>query len=343
MSYPAMGKTRKPVFEVSLRSLACWALSFFIALVVLAVDSSAAALEKAEFVPFTKYFSVGAKVKQLFNSHTSYEFGNPFPPYQAPLSRLEFPVDSWWGGLEMRLNHPRFSVGIEGLTSAPQDADGHMRDSDWDDDGVPFIRNTYSESRCRVAPSYMLRVDADLEISDWLGLPGWLNIRPLVGFRWQKFNLVPHDGRQSQYGDTGPPFDLYGDSIRFKQRYWQYFLGIRSNIDLSKLTGVPSLRLLMQFDWAYVEGKNEDNHLLRPGQRFTYEDTYGEAWHGNLGIKKDLSEHFTIGIDLDYLTIRTKGNHRLVNNTFGLDFSFSHGVEVWSDQLSAAFTLEYRF
>lgn len=34
------------------------------------------------------------KQKTLINSHTSYEFGNPDPPYQQPLSRLEFPVNS---------------------------------------------------------------------------------------------------------------------------------------------------------------------------------------------------------------------------------------------------------
>jgi len=189
----------------------------------------------------------------------------------------------------------------------------------------------------------MVRADADLEVSDWLGLPKWLSIRPVTGIRWQKFNLVAHDGVQYSYPSGGSPLPLPGESIRFKQEYWQYFVGVRSDIDLTKLTGIASLRFLAQFDWAYVEGNNEDNHLLRAGRRFTYENTYGHAWHGAAGLKKDLSEHLTLGFDVDYLAISTTGNHRLLNETFGIDMSFTHGVKVWSDQASACLTLEYRF
>ena len=39
-------------------------------------------------------------------------------------------------------------------------------------------------------PSYDLRADLDLKVSDWLGLPAWLDLRPLVGVRWQRFSFV---------------------------------------------------------------------------------------------------------------------------------------------------------
>lgn len=306
-------------------------------------NCSASTLEKNGPVPFTEHFSLGAKVKYFFRSHTSYEFGNPLPPYQTPLSQLEFPLDSWWGGLEARLSFPRFSVGLEALTNISQNAHGNMEDSDWDDGARPDVKTIYSQSQMRVGPSYMARADVDLEVADWLGLPEWLSIRPLAGMRWQKFNLMAHDGIQYDYPGGGSPFMLYGDSIRFKQIYWQYFAGIRANMDLTGLTGIPSLRLLAQFDWAYVEGQNEDNHLLRAGRRFTCEDTYGHAWHGSIGLKKGLWENFMLGLDIDHLTISTTGNHRLLNRPMDIDMSFSNGVKVWSDQTNLSLTLEYRF
>jgi len=50
------------------------------------------------------HFSVGAKVRRLLDSYTSYEFGNPFPPYQALLSRLES---------HHRINIPTFTHAIQ--------------------------------------------------------------------------------------------------------------------------------------------------------------------------------------------------------------------------------------
>ena len=343
MSESVMNKTKK----IRLRRLAALVIRVVLPLVPLVFfivsNCSASTLEKNGPVSLTEHFSLGAKVKYLFRSHTSYEFGNPVPPYQAPLSRLEFPLNSWWGGLEMRLNFPRFSVGLEALTNISQNAHGKMEDSDWDDDARPDVKTIYSQSQMRVGPSYMARADVDLEVADWLGLPKWLSIRPLAGMRWQKFNLMAHDGIQYDYPRGTSPFVMYGDGIRFKQTYWQYFVGIRSNIDLTRLTGISSLRLLAQLDWAYVEGQNEDNHLLRAGQRFTCEDTYGEAWHGSIGLKKDLWKNFTIGLDVDYLAISTTGNHRMLNRPMGIDMSFSNGVKVWSDQTSLSLTLGYRF
>lgn len=307
-----------------------------------AVASPALASEKDEPVPLTEYLSLGAKIKRLTNSHTSYEFGNPFPPYQRPLSRLEFPLDSWWGGLELRFAVPRFSVGGEVLTNALGDVNGRFKDSDWDNDENPGQKSIYSESSCRMEPSYMARLDADLEVSDWLGLPAWLSVRPVVGFRYQNFHMVTHDGMQYT-SDGSPPQALPGDGIRFKQQYWQYFVGIRSNMDAGRYIGISNLKFSLQLDWAYVEGSNEDNHLLRAGNRFTYENTYGYAWHGSAGLKKGLTQRLFLGVEVEYLYITTTGNHLLVNEPFGQYFGFSYGVRAWSEQTSVSMTLEYRF
>jgi hypothetical protein len=41
-------------------------------------------------------------------------------PIMPPLSRLEFPLDSWWAGVEMRAAFPRFSLGLKALTNISQ-------------------------------------------------------------------------------------------------------------------------------------------------------------------------------------------------------------------------------
>ncbi len=289
------------------------------------------------------YFSFGIKTQYLLNSHTSYEFGNPFPPYQAPLSRLEFPIDSWWGGIEIKFIHPRFSVNAELLTNAIGDAKGNFKDSDWDDSSNPTVMTIYSESRCRMEKSYMAKIDVDLEVADWFKFPKWLSLRPVVGFRYQDLRMMTHNGIQFDFFGGIPPTDLPGNGIHFKQTYWHYFTGIRSSIDMEKLVKIPTTSLLIQIDWAYVEGSNEDHHLLRIGRRFTYEKTYGYAWHASAGLKKGLTKNLILGFELDYLKIKTKGNHRLVNEKFGIDFSFSNGVKVWSEQTGISLSLIYTF
>lgn len=301
------------------------------------------AAEKETTAPLTKHLSLALKTRRLFSSHTSYEFGNPFPPNQAPLSRLEFPLDSWWGGAEIRASFPRFSIGVEALRNISDEAVGKMRDSDWDDDNNPGLMTIFSESKCRMDPSYMVRADMDLEVADILGLPRWFSLRPVTGFRWHDFNLVTHDGVQIDLTGLTAPMPLPGDGIRFSQTYWQYFFGLRSNIDVGHFIDVTGLNLMLQADWAYVEGQNEDHHLLRAGNRFTYENTDGQAWHASVELKKSLYKMLSLNVGADYLRIDTSGSHRLVDDAVGIDFSFSHGVKVWSEQASVSLSLEYRF
>lgn len=317
-----------------------------IALLAIPIGFATARASGAEVrVAAEKPWSVEAKLKYYFRSHTSYEFGNPFPPNQAPLSRLEFPLNSWWAGAEVRRSFPRFSVGIEALRNITRETEGTFKDSDWEDDDHPTALSIYSESNCRLEPSYMVRGDVDLKIADWVGLPARFDLRPVAGFRWQRFTLVSHDGSQTSplSGGTVPDIDLTGDGIRFEQTYRHYFLGIRSSYNLDGLLPVPRVKLLMQLDWAYVEGDNEDRHLLRPGNRLTFERTSGDAWHASLGLKCGLTENLSAGLEADYLRIRTTGTHRLSDDVANIDFTFAYGVKVWSDQISLLLSLEYLF
>ncbi|MDR3553348.1 MAG: omptin family outer membrane protease [Syntrophobacteraceae bacterium] len=293
-------------------------------------------------IPYLESFSLGPETERFLGSHTSYEFGNPYPPYQKPLSRLEFPMDSWWVGGKMRANFSRFSVGGEFLTNASQQANGHMRDSDWDDDTHPSLKTIYSESQCHIATSYIASTDMDLKISDWTYQPQWLDLRPLAGFRCQNLHFVTHDGEQRDL-TTGETTPLPGNGIDFKQKYRQYFVGGRAAIDLGKPFRLESLVLLLQFDWAYVEGANVDHHLLREGNRFTYEDTRGDGRHGTAGVKAGLTKNLSLTMQADFLSLSTTGWHRLVNPTYDMDMRFNNGVKVWSDQNTLSLTLAYAF
>ena len=290
-------------------------------------------------------WSVELKVVAFLRSHSSYEFGNPNDPYQAPLSRLEFPLDGWWGGMALRREFGRFSLGFEAYRNLSREAEGVMKDSDWDDDAQPTLLTIYSESNCRLEPSYMVSADADLKVADWLGLPDWLDVRPVAGVRWQRLTFVTHDG--TQYERTGPDqwdrIDLPGDSLRFEQRYWQPFVGLRTNVLLGSPWGAGPLVLNVQLDRAWVEAKNEDHHLLRAGYRLTQENTSGEAWHAAVGLALPLTPRLVATAAFDYLRIRTEGSHRWFNSTFGQDMTSERGVKVWSEQKGVTLGLAYRF
>lgn len=305
-------------------------------------NKEAAAPQSGGAIPLTECLTIGFKTRYFFDSHSSYEFGNPLPPYQAPLSRLEFPLDSWWVGAELRASFPRFSIGAEALTNASSEADGRMRDSDWTDGERPDLKTIYSESKCHLSPSCMLSTDVDLKISDWLCLPSWLDLRPVAGFRWQYFNFLAHDGLQVYPTGLYPPVPLPGDTLRFEQTYWHYFGGARAALDLGKPLMLNSLTALLQFDWAYVAGHNEDHHLLR-GLRYTYEDTSGDAWHATAGLRGGLYKQLTLALEAEFLQLSTTGSHRLVDRLYEVDMEWKNGVRVWSRQDSVSLTLAYSF
>jgi outer membrane protease len=286
-------------------------------------------------------WSVEARLKRHFGSHSSYEFGNPFEPFQAPLSRLEFPMNVWWAGAELRRSFSRFSAGLEVLRSLSEHSDGDMEDSDWDDEGRPDLKTIYSHSSCRMETSFMVRADLDMSVADWLGLPAWFDLRPVVGIRWQDLEFTTHDGIQYDLGGGGPPDPLPGNGIRFNQIYWHYFAGLKAAYDLQRHTGAAPVLFFGQLDLSYTVGHNSDRHLLRPGNRWTFEDTRGHAWRASAGFKVALDHGLRAGLELEYLRVETSGSHRM--EVFDISYGFDHGVKVWSEQKSLMLSLEYRF
>ncbi|MCE5334948.1 MAG: omptin family outer membrane protease [Desulfobacteraceae bacterium] len=295
--------------------------------------------KKERIIPWTEYVSVGLMFSSMVGSHTSYEFGMPEYPYQNPLSRLEFPLDSWWVGGKMRASFDRISIGAEALTNMNSEAQGHMQDSDWDGNNRLEI---YSESENHLGRSWIVSTDLDVKIADLVGMPAWLDLRPLVGFRWQNFQMTAHDGLQIYTDPTLTPDPLPGNAIGFEQTYWQYFFGARAAIDLGKPFGLKRLNGLLQLDYGYVEAQNVDHHLLR-GRRFTIEDTTGDALHGSVALVAGLTDRLSLSLDGDFLRISTSGTHRWLELDYGIDQSWNYGVNVWSEQNRISLTLAYTF
>jgi hypothetical protein len=275
------------------------------------------------------------RAMRFSDSHTSYEFGNPEPPLQVPLSRLEFPMGGWWFGGELRRSFGRYALAAEYLQARRGNTHAPFKDSDWTGDFFPpDVLDVYSEAQNRVERSSMARIEAEVQVGDVLGLPDRMTLSPVVGVRWQDLNFVAHDGLQvyPASGRTIPADPYPGNAIAFRQRYTQYFVGLKSSYAL------PFATLSGQLDWAYVDAANKDHHLLR-GARYTYEATQGDAVHFSLGLQRELARNVIAGIRADHMRIRTTGTHRWVDS--GADETWSHGVRVWSAQTSVSVDLEF--
>lgn len=271
--------------------------------------------------------SVG--LKKFVNSFTSYEFPNPFDAAQDPLSRLEFPFDQWFVGVRSGYAAQLWELEGQAWINATRESGLRMQDSDWDDETIPFQKTVFSESRCRLNRGILLDFSLGLPV---LGLVP--NITPVMGYRFQQFHFMTHDGFQEVFG--GPGMDLPGDGIDFRQTFHHVFFGGKMRVE--SLTGGRSRAggfagIEVQVDYARVSARNEDRHLLRDGNRITIDTTRGHCWHVFAAAGFLLRADVLARVEFDFKRTLTTGSHRLLNDTFGIDFSFD-GARVWSDQAS---------
>jgi hypothetical protein len=284
-------------------------------------------------------FFYAAGLKRYVNSFTSYQFPNPFSPQQDPLSRLEFPMDQWFGGLSVGYWAPSWRMSRQGWMNINREGGLKMQDSDWEDPTAPNQKTVFSESRCRLNRG----CEVDFAIDTATPLEKLLPVRPIFGYRYDNFTFTTHDGLQTSL--DGDSADLPGDGIDFKQTYHQYYVGVvyRSLMDSrGTVAGLPAFDVELQADYAVVAAKNEDLHLLRAGERITVEQTSGHCWHGAVRATAAVSAGVRAGVAFDFKRLLTNGSHQLTNPLFSLDFSFS-GSKVWSDQAAISGYLEMRF
>ncbi|MDD5440208.1 MAG: omptin family outer membrane protease [Candidatus Omnitrophica bacterium] len=287
-------------------------------------------------------------------SHTSYEIGNPDGPRQEPLSRLEFPLDTWWLRFDLRRTSPRWSVGGRAGLSVARNVDGRMKDSDWERESTPEMLTTYSESACRAEANYLFRGDVDVNVADWLGLPSSVEIRPLFAFQFQRFNLMAHDGVQWSNGLYGEDDDveldgaqssvaLAGDGIHFRQDYYLYQIGARGAYNMQAARNVV-VRVHGEADWGPALAYYEDHHLLREGDLFSYCKGRGNSLYFLAGLETVIAKTITVGIDMDYTWIgTTRATITHSNIPLHENQSWDNGVKIWSDQTSLVAHVSYAF
>lgn len=101
---------------------------------------------------------------------------------------------------------PRYSWRLELMTNISRDTDsGRMRDSDWENTAQPGVKTTYSESHARLKPSLTLDGSVDYGLHQHLELPRGLDLRPLIGLRYQRYTFVSYDGEQVSRAGPTPP------------------------------------------------------------------------------------------------------------------------------------------
>ncbi len=289
---------------------------------------------------------VGAKnwqydvgVKKFFNSFTSYQFPNPFPPNQDPLSRLEFPIDQWFLGGEYDYNTRNWSLQFQSWMNLNEESRTMMQDSDWDNENQPFQKTVFSESKCRLDSGWLLDLKLVLK-------PEWSifrTLRPIAGLRYQSFSFTTHDG--SQLGVDGHLMDLPGDGINFDQTFYHGYLGAELDTKLNTsgiFRSFPTMNLEVSMDYALVTARNEDLHLLRSGRRITNDNTSGHCWHAEATASFYVRRNIKGLLNADFKRIITNGGHQLTNSFFNIDFSFD-GARVWSDQLAVTAATEFIF
>ncbi|MBI5248514.1 MAG: omptin family outer membrane protease [Desulfomonile tiedjei] len=294
---------------------------------LLGVPSSA---QDGPSYPTNHGFFQSAGIVKFFNSFTSYQFPNPFPPSQSPLSRLEFPVDQWFAGGVVSYSASSWTVHGESWINLNKESGLKMQDSDWDDDINLTQKTIFSESKCRLNRGTIV----ELGCSFATPLDRSIFLRPVVGYRYQFFFFTTHDGFQASL--DGDAFELPGDGIEFRQSFEHFYFGgvWNSAFALPLLRELfANARLELKFDYALVRAKNEDLHLLRSGHHMTADTTRGHCWHLAAGLDFLAADALRARVYADFKRILTDGSHRLSNNLFALDFSFD-GAHVWSDQAS---------
>lgn len=249
----------------------------------------------------------------------------------SPLSRLVFPLNSSWHGLKFGLEGPNREIHFEWLVPQ-QGIDGELADYDWDPPNPDGSFTDLGYCKQRWTEGQMLDLGFKLRLSDSLfEMP--IEFWPLGGFRWQRFGIMCYDCRQvKDYNAWVAEPEVYeGDVIAFNQQYYIGYFGgqLRWQFETQWLSHID---LRLQGDWGITGGYNEDHHLLREGDRWTMETTYGDSWHVAFTAEARLSKRWSLGFQADYLKIDTRGNHRWVNIPEGVDCTWSDGVKVSSEQ-----------
>ena len=301
--------------------------------------------------------TIDYRILSMFDSHTSKQFGTS-PGLSLnirPESKLDWSLNSTWTGFRLGAEEADSAGHFEWLTPMAQSVNrknGRFRL------GCALTMPTLSSlssSSERWNEGQMLEIEYEFRLLKRpLGLP--VDLWPLAGFRWQRFDMTAYAGNQiigdgvivPLPGPFPPPFD--GDLITFKQEYSIGYLGtqLRGRLETRIL---PPIAWTLQGDWGYTQANNVDHHLSYEyfdSHRYSMEDTHGDCWHVSLTAEALFClDRFSIGLQADHTEISTTGSHHVLQygGTFypPVDETWTNGVSVSSSQTSITAFLRLRF
>ena len=244
-------------------------------------DGMCAAMQSCDRV-----WTIDYRVKTFFDSNTTYQFGvqeylaNPY----APLSKLSWPLDSTWDGLRIGVEKPNWRAHFEWLTPMVHDTYRDMADYDWS--GPDRDPASLSSSPERWTDGQSIELEGSFKLLDHI-LQAPIELWPVIGFRFQRFDLMAHDGDQIINDGTlvplPPPVGYHWteDMISFNQQYYMAYIGgqLRRDFERRKLSpryaGVPSRlgrHLGLQHRSPYLRLRSRRHPPLHdgehPGRRF---------------------------------------------------------------------------
>jgi len=268
--------------------------------------------------------------RKFSDSFASYQFPDP-DTGTNPLSRLEFPIDTWFVGLRVTRPYRRCSLNVEYWTHLNGKTFGAMRDSDWEDPGNPSLRTTYSESMNRVVDGQM--ADASL---DWnVARIGRWTLGPRAGYRWQTIRFIAGNGYQMSNSSGSVRLD--GDTFDVRYSFDHAYLGGFARAVLGRST----LHLGCDGGWGRV--KETDRHLLR-GARLTSDEGRSTVYHVTAGVSRSLTRRVDLKLDWDFQRIVADNVLHFWNEADGVTSPQSwSGARVWSDQNSITASTIVRF
>jgi hypothetical protein len=275
-------------------------------------------------------FYVNPGIRKFINSFASYEY--PYAPGFTGKSRLEFPIDNWFGGIQFKKTYNSVSFNAEVWCKLNEGIHQKMQDSDWEDEFYPPDQKTaFSESKNRMTGGYWLDINADWEVPYW----SILNLRPVVGVRYQNFHFIAGDGfqwalRHSQFPTEPLPGDVYDDSFAFLH----FYLGAKSRAWLGPLL------VALQADYAWLKADQDDRHLLRG--LFGYTDKgRGYCWRLLAGVSLPVSNSMNLRMEWDFKRLVATGcSHNWWDTGVAETWD---GAKIWSDQQSVAGYVDFRF
>jgi hypothetical protein len=280
--------------------------------------------------PAPEHWTLDYRCRAFIDSYTQYEFGTPpeMTPGWTPLSRLNFSLNSVWHGLELAKVTPKSSLRFEWLM-AGQYIENGLSDYDWVPPNPDGSFTHLGYSRERFTEGQMLDLGYKYKIVESNLVEVW----PMVGFRWQRFDITCFDAVQVKYDNVwlDPPFYVPGDVITFNQQYWVGYVGAQVCGKL-QWGNLRPLAWTVQADWGQTEAYNVDHHLVREGDMYGMDRTHGSAWHAAITLEALVTDRIGLGIQADYVQIDTTGEHRDLNEPFGFDETWGYGVSVVSRQ-----------